>query len=222
MKRRLPIVRTIVGIVAAIVFYYGVSAARSWWRTRREVADATSAILTVFPDALAVPGTVEAEFCPKYSFTCKEMLMVEYEPPSANWEEVQKTMAGVKGTMTIVDPTDGSVVRERELSEAAWSYTWSRTNREARLPAFFFGSLKGTYVLRLNVTEVPPALAGIPHRVVARYAPCGIETIQMHVLGAIALVLLLVAGGMATGIVVVTRRKARLRSETEAPAPLGE
>lgn len=222
MKRRLPIGRIIVGIIAAIVFSYGAFGAWEWWGVRREVADAESAILAVFPDALAVPGAAEVAFCPKYNFTCKEMLMVEYEPPSVNWEEVRKAMAGIKGTMTIVDPTDGRVVMERELSEAGLSYTWSRTAPEARLPAFIFGSIRGTYVLRLTVTEVPPALAGVPHRLVARYVLCGIEGLRVLVVGAIALVLLLISGGMVTGIVMVTRRKARPCCEAETSTPLGD
>jgi hypothetical protein len=55
-------------------------------------------------------------------------------------------------------------------------------------------------VLRISVTKVPPALVGVPHRVVARYQMCGLERLQVRVMWGIAVAFFAVAGIIFTFI----------------------
>jgi hypothetical protein len=177
------------------------------WRFGKKVDGAFAARLAVLPDALGKEGTMEADFCPKHGFFHGYGLVVEPIDDGIDWgKDVQKPMKGIEGNVLVLlgDKT------EREIPLEAEGFFRQHLGPEGKrvLPglSLHFGR-PGNYVLRINVTKVPPALVGVPHRVVARYQMCGLERLQARVMWAIAAAFLFV-GGLVSLLLLSTSRAA--------------
>ena len=223
MKNRFPWGRSIAGIVAAVLFAIGIDCCVYWWRMRTECADAAVTVLAAFENAFGSNGTFQAEFNPKYGFTCKEMLLVEHAPADCSREDVTATVDGLSADLVISDG-DGNTILQETLTKDWFLPFWARGQTNTCLPAFLFSPVApGRYQLRLTVHAPAHRLANLSHRVVVRYELCGIEYLAAAFTGAISLFAFIVAAIITLSIMAVTRKKKRHSNQapdaTSEPAP---
>jgi hypothetical protein len=134
------------------------------------------------------------------------MLCVEVDLPSETEEETRAVVADLKASMRIVIAPHDAVL-DRQLTEEDFWPTWSATQGSQPIPAVQFSPVRpDEYEITLQVEEPASQLVGIPHRVVAKYALCGIERMQVLFTGGLAIVCFLVGGGLITWVGVSLRR----------------
>ena len=74
------------------------------YRMHTACGKATAAELASFDNALGRAGRHSAPFCPKYAFTCNEMLCVEVDLPSGTPEEIRRIDPRGEGFLNINRP----------------------------------------------------------------------------------------------------------------------
>jgi len=204
---RFPWGRIIAGILSAAAFIASVLFAWECWQLCKKCVDAQVTALAVFPDAFGATGTFQADFSPKYDFTCKEVLHVESGLPCRSYEDIGAILAGLRAVFVIED-VRGVVVLDENLTEESFRLTWTMPGADTFPPTFPFRPVRpGDYQIRLTVHEPAASLVNIPHRVVARYELCGVEHLAAIYLGSIAFVALLVSVSLVISVVVVTKRR---------------
>jgi hypothetical protein len=217
MIGRFPLGRSIAGFVAAIMLVIGIYNLVGWWQLRSRCADAEVAELAAFQNAFGSMGTVQAEFNPKYNFTCKEMLLVEHTPADRSLDDRLATLDGLSAELVISD-TSGNVILQRKLSKEQFHPFWTSEGAGSCLPAFGFTPVPaGNYQLRLTVNTPARSLINVPHRVVARYELCGIEYLAAMFMGGISLFAFIVFSIITIVIIVITRKKMRNSNQTAQP-----
>ena len=207
MKRALPWGRAIAGVIAVAGFAVGFYFLPDWWQFRSECADAEAAELAVFTDVFGDKGTYQTEFAPKYDFTCTNVLVVEYDPPSRSHEEAIAVLEGLKADLQILDKK-GKVALQADLTKDGFHSIESANHGNTFWPeAYLHRVAPGDYQISLTVHEPASNLTEIQHRVVARYGFCGIEYIALAYVGAVTLAGFLVGAILVWVIVAVTRKK---------------
>ena len=132
---------------------------------------------------------------------------MEYDPPSRSHEQATATLAGLKADLQILDKT-GNVVLQEALTEDRFQSIESADRANAFRPMLYFQWVPpGDYQISLTVHEPAPSLTGVQHRIVARYAFCGIEYFPVAIAGAATIAGLLVGSILALAIAVVTWEK---------------
>ena len=201
--------RCIAGVVAGVLFVFGIDCLVRWWQMRTKCADAAITELAAFPNAFGSNGTFQAEFNPKYNFTCKEMLLIEHVPADQSSDDVTAMIEGLSADFVISDKAGQTVFQETLTNDWVLPF-WERGQTNTCLPAFLFRPVApGHYQIRLTVHNPAHRLAKLPHRVVARYELCGIEYIAIAFTGGISLFAFIVASIITIGIILVTRKKKR-------------
>lgn len=217
MKKPIPWGRVIATVLAVVAFAAAVPSTCQWWNMRTECADAQATLLAVLPEAFGTNGTVEVDFCPKYSFTCKEMLLVEHDLPNRSPETVSAVLKGLQAQVAIIDRT-GKAVLEKEVTDEWFRPFWADRGINSALPALLFHPVQpGSYRLRVTVREPAIPLIGVPHRVVARYELCGIERLAAAFTGGIALVAIMIGLSLTMGVILVTRRRTKHSNPSSLP-----
>jgi hypothetical protein len=223
MKKQLPWGRGIAAVLAAAALAIAVSFSLHWWQMRTQCADAKAAVLAVLPDVFGTNGTAQADFSPKYDFTCREVLVVEHDLPNCSRDGIRSTVSGLHADFIILDNT-GKAVLEEDVTDDSFCPFWAGPDTNSFLPAFPFHPVpSGHYQLRVTVQQPARALIGVRHRIVARYELCGLEHLAAAFSGGIALVAALVSAILTTGIIAATRRNRRHSNQaphaTSGPAP---
>ncbi len=214
MKKSIPCIRGIVTVLAVVALAVAISFANQWWQMRAECADAETTVLAILPDAFGTNGTAEADFAPKYDFTCKEMLVVEHDLPDRCRDDVTATVKGLLAKLTILDQT-GKAVLEEEVTDEWFRPFWTEPGTNSVVPSFLFHPVPpGDYRLRITVKQPAMQLIGVPHRIVVRYELCGIEHLAAAFTGCIALVAALICLALGTGVIVFTRKRRRHSNKT--------
>jgi len=214
MKKRIAWGRGIAAVLAVAAFAIAMPFAMQWWQMRTRCADAEATVLAVLPDAFGTNGTFQADFSPKYDFTCKEVLVVEHDLPNRSRDDVTGTLDGLRADIVIVD-SDAKAVFKRKITDDSFGPFWTGPDTNSVLPAFRFRPVPhGDYQLRITVHQPATLLAGVPHRIVARYELCGLEHLATAFTGGIALVAALVCASLTAGVILVTRKKRRHSNQT--------
>lgn len=124
---------------------------------------------------LSRTGLSESAFVQSCETSHGESIMLQV---SSAGEDPSKLLNGLKGNIEIRRP-DGTAVVERQFDgQSVGSSVWP--NNEL-LIAYFHPFETGTYVMRLNVVEPAPRLAGRSQVVVGRYELCGLEQMPAYV-----------------------------------------
>lgn len=184
-----PIARQrIAGCVFILAFvgvsiYFGIRA-WNWNSDFHEWIDAKPMQMTV---DLRTPSTHSAPFTQTCVVAHSQSIYVAYENPDANDKNIAEHFAGLKGTVTIRNPT-GTEIRSEQF-DAESIRLWGDDPTLVGFRPFS----NGEYTAEIEIQHGASKIEGTQHELYARNDLCGLELLPAYVQGAISAVALLIA-----------------------------
>lgn len=173
-------IRRIVGAIVSVAFVsVAILHGQASYRLARENSLAETSRPASLQVDLSKPGACEAPFKQVYVGPHSQSVLLKVVTPSTR---PLTLLVGLKGSVDIRN-SEGRSVLERSVPIPG-----DLREMEGDIELASFRPFeKGQYVLRLEVTEPAPALAGHTQTLYARYWLCGLETFAAVVNGGIAI-----------------------------------
>ena len=208
--------RIIAGAIVALFFCLGLYLGVGSFLEYQKVKRISELARVAEPIHLQVDFSTEGEhsgtFDQSCGFACTEMLRIETDAPFPSAEQALAAMEGVVGTVQITD-ADGTSIYEQEFTSKDFLTIAADGIINGFFPRLRFTPFKtGLYDFRLTVTEGAPALAGVPHALVARYVLCGVEFMATTLAALASLICFVIACATLLVITIVTRRERKKHS----------
>jgi hypothetical protein len=198
----------VAGTVGGAILFFGIGALVSSrdWRRECEAAQVAEPIhLTV---DVSKPGEILGEFHQTFRAACSGYLQIVPQSPPSSEKEALALIKGLRGHFSIVG-YDRRDVHERGIAEAGFvALPIDKDHWAPALERDYFSFDKGVYQIRLVVDHGAPALAGVPHSLVARYGLCGIEYVPAQILSLIGIVGCIIGGIilLAVALIAISER----------------
>ncbi|MFQ6035877.1 MAG: hypothetical protein ACE5NM_08540 [Sedimentisphaerales bacterium] len=140
------------------------------------------------------------------------MLRIEANTAFPSVEQARAVTHGLVGNFQITDAA-GTLVYEQEFTSEDFRPTAADGKENVFYPRLRITQFRtGLYDFHLNVTEGAPALAGVPHALVARYVLCGVEFMAPTLAALGSLICFVIACPVLLVIIIVTRRERKKHS----------
>ena len=166
------------------------SASFAWEATkmaRRNALAETAEPLRMSVD-LSTIGTYTGRLDQVTSHTCKQSLALEADLDKSTEETVSKALAGLKGRL-VVKTTGNMPVLDTYVDEDTIQTALDSTTNVLWTMGFQVRPFRrDAYTVDWVVTEPATAMRGKPQFIVSRYILCGIEQLQVTVVGGIAFI----------------------------------
>jgi len=166
------------------------SASFAWEATkmaRRNALAETAEPLRMSVDLSRI-GTYTGRLDQVTSHTCKQSLVLEADLDKSSEESVGKALDGLKGRLIIKTPDNQPVLDTYIDADTIQPALDSTTNVLWTMGFQVRPFRRAAYTVDLIVTEPAAAMRGKPQFIVSRYILCGIEQLQVTVVGGIAFI----------------------------------
>lgn len=218
-QQRRPWGRIVAGVIGVVILFVAIYFLLHS-REMRRVADAALVAEPVHQRVdVSKPGKFTGEFRQTFRGACQGYLEIVPDKLPSTEREAVTLLRGLQGHFSIVG-SDGRVVHQNGIAEAA--FVAFQMDKDHWTPALghgdYFSFDKGVYQIRLVVDHGAPALAGVPHSLVARYGLCGLEYLPAQIEWLIGIAGCVIAGVLllpVAFIIIAERRRHRESEHTE-------
>jgi hypothetical protein len=203
LKRKIPVIRTIFGIIALLLFAFSMF---SFYEAKK-THDWVSVVKNTEPfhlnADLSKVGSYSVTFN-KIEYTGMILLAVEMDKEITSDEDLLNYVEGIKGSLSVIDP-NGNVLGERNFTDNDFFYDgiYSEPSKII-LPIGSMPRLKNM-TFNLSIKEPAPAMANIEHKLVGRYI-LDLEPVVVWIsviFGSIALGISLI---ITVSIIIITKK----------------
>jgi hypothetical protein len=215
-QRHRPWGRIVAGAIGAAILFVAVAALVSSHEQRRDADAALIAEPVHLKVDISKPGQFSGEFRQTFRAACTGYLQIVPESLPSSEKEALSLLKGLRGHFSIVSH-DGAVAYERGFGSAG--FVAIPVEKDRWVPALERGRFsfdKGVYEIRGVVDHGAPALAGVPHSLVARYGLCGLEYVPAQILSLIGIIGCVIAGLILLPVALITISDRFLSEKSEA------
>lgn len=198
MKRRLPIIRIVVGMVAGVLLIAGLDFIDDARRIERRIDTQSQAIPLDMPIDLSVPGRYIAPFKQTWQSCHGQSIMLQIPATKDGLIPARQACESLQLHWEITDSEGVSVADGKVLGSNLLD---TKINDGRIVLASFYPFDLGDYKLTCEVLHPALALTGVEQRLISEYQPCGMERLPGMMINAVGVVAVL--GGGIVGLFVI-------------------